>query len=469
MVDVHPGALGEGNVATHGSLLHHGCYHHIVAPQVLVPDAVITGDVLIILIEAQRTHHGQTVAGVVVGQRVVIGQPSVALLDDTQREVAKLGVVIGLGMIGRVGAQHRREQAQLQPADVEFAVTLVIGIHGKAAHVVRHITQAAQARIEHDSHLGLETAPRAGHVGGPGEDGITLQACCTCAHHDHRTTVGIILLEHVIDDAAPLVAVVVVVLLGCQAVPVANFERMLLGLAQVAPPAGHALIGQRLVAVAQPLARGGIGHVKHATLPYPDGHRVSSVGAVGLAEDALGIQQFIIVDGTAVGQHIGLRDGHHVDALLLEIAQHAAVVGPLLLVPFQASHVLLLAIPVQVEYDAVQGIALALEGIDHALALALVTVAIFAGDVTQRPQWRQFLTSNEPSEVPDHILDFAVAIDDVIGNGLRCGGAVFNALLAQVERRLAEVVKQHAVALGRDHHRHGDAHQLGAVRFSPIW
>ena len=45
---------------------------------------------------------------------------------------------------------------------------------------------------------------------------------------------------------------------------------------------------------------------------------------------------------------------------------------------------------------------------------------------------------------------------------MRSGGAVFNALLSQIERRLAEVIKEHAITLRRNHHRHGDAHQLGA-------
>ena len=377
MVDIDPGAVGEGDLAANGALLHHGCHHHVTSPQVLVVDVVIAGKIHVVLVHTQRAYQGQAVPSVVVGQRVVIGQPPVTLLDDAQRQVAKFLVIVGFGLIGRVGAQHGREQAQLQPADVEFAVTLVGGIDSKASHVVRHVAQTAQARIEHDIDLGLHATPRAGHVGGPGEHRVALQASRAGAHHDHRATVGVLLLEHVIDDAAPLVAVVVVVLLGCEAVEVADFERMLFRLAQVAPPAGHALIGERFVAVAQPQARGGIGHVEHAALPHPDGDGVGRVGAVGLAEDALGVQQAVIVDGAAVGEHIGLRDGHDVDALLLEVAQHLAVVGPLLLVPFQAAHVFLFAIPVQVKHDAVQRIALALEGIYHALTLALVTVAIF--------------------------------------------------------------------------------------------
>ena len=244
IVDIDPSAIGEGDVAAHGALLHHGSDHHVVAPQVLVGDAVIAGNVHVILVEAQRAHQRQTVTGILKGERVVIGQPGVALLDEAQGKVAELLVVVRLGLIGRVGAQHGREQAQLQPADVEFAITLVIGVNGKAAHVVRHIAQTTQSRVEHDVHLGLHAAPRAGHVGGPGEDGVTLQACRAGTHHHHRATVGVLLLEHVIDDAAPLVAVVVVVLLGGQAVPVTDFQGVFLGFAQVAPPAGHALVGE---------------------------------------------------------------------------------------------------------------------------------------------------------------------------------------------------------------------------------
>ena len=110
------------------------------------------------------------------------------------------------------------------------------------------------------------------------------------------------------------------------------------------------------------------------------------------------------------------------------------MVGPLVLVPLEASHVLFLAIPVQVKDDAVQGVAFTLEGIDHALALALVMVAVFRGDIAQCPQWGQFLTACEPSEILNDVLDFAVAVDDVVGDRLRRGGSVLNALLAQIER-----------------------------------
>ena len=106
IVDVNPSALGEGDVAADGTLLHHGSDHHVTSPQVLIPNAVVTADVVIILIEAQRAHQRQTCRSVIVGQGVVIGQPPVALLDDAQCQVAELGVVVRLGMIGRVGAQH---------------------------------------------------------------------------------------------------------------------------------------------------------------------------------------------------------------------------------------------------------------------------------------------------------------------------------------------------------------------------
>ena len=99
VVDVDPGALGEGDFATCGSLLHHWCDHDVVAPQVLVGDAVVATHEVVALVEAQRTHHGKALAGVLPGKGVVVGQPAITLTDDAQWQVAILGVVIGLGKL----------------------------------------------------------------------------------------------------------------------------------------------------------------------------------------------------------------------------------------------------------------------------------------------------------------------------------------------------------------------------------
>ena len=221
---------------------------------------------------------------------------------------------------------------------------------------------------------------------------------------------------------------------------------MHLGLAQVAPPACNTLVGERLVAVAKPLAGIGIRHVKHASLSHPDGHCLGLVGAVGLAEHALGVKFVVVVDGTAIGEHIGLRYSHYIDAFILEVLEHAAMVGPLVLVPLQAAHVLLFAIPVQVEHHAVEWITGALERVDHAFALGLVVVAIFRSDVSQRPQWWQFLATHKCREVLHHVLHLAMAVNDVVGDRLRRGAGIFQAFIANSQCRLAEVVEEDSVA-----------------------
>ena len=52
------------------------------------------------------------------------------------------------------------------------------------------------------------------------------------------------------------------------------------GFAEVAPPSAYAFKCQLPVAVGEPAASLGIGHVEHASFAYPDGHFLRIAGGV---------------------------------------------------------------------------------------------------------------------------------------------------------------------------------------------
>ena len=115
----------------------------------------------------ERTHKRRTGGGVQVGEGVVVGQPSVASLDDALKEVLIAGhrVVIRLGFDSAVSAEHRSEKTHFEPASIEFGIHRISRIDGKTADIVRHVTEAAQRAVDHDRNLSLKTTPAATHVG----------------------------------------------------------------------------------------------------------------------------------------------------------------------------------------------------------------------------------------------------------------------------------------------------------------
>ncbi len=170
-------------------------------------------------------------------------------------------------------------------------------------------------------------------------------------------------------------------------------QRMHLRLAEVTPPPRHALGGKVFEAVPHPYACGGIGDVEHSGLAYPCSDVVGISGGVlckhpGLAEHVVVVNGSDFVD-------IWLVDEHCVNAHAVERVKHAAMVGELVLVPFQTAHVGLLSIPVKVEHDTVNRIAALLERVDGTQCLLLVVVSVARGDVAERPERGQLLATGK--------------------------------------------------------------------------
>ena len=82
-----------------------------------------------------------------------------------------------------VSAEHRREGSHLEPAYIEFRLIRVGGIDSKTADIGAHIPETGESGAEHQVDLRLEATPTSRHVGGPGEDAISLEAGSTAAHH----------------------------------------------------------------------------------------------------------------------------------------------------------------------------------------------------------------------------------------------------------------------------------------------
>ena len=87
---------------------------------------------------------------------------------------------------------------------------------------------------------------------------------------------------------------------------------------------------------------------------------------------------------------------------------------PLLFVPVKASHVLLFTIPVEVEYYAVNRIALCLEGVDDATSFGLCALAVFGGDISKRPERGHFLTACQCAKFADSAFERACAIYEIV-------------------------------------------------------
>ena len=320
-------AGGEGDGALGGALGQHRSYEHVAPPQVFVRDGV-EGGAEAAVVEVDWAHEGIALGGVLPGQGVVVREPAVALFDEALDGGGVLGVEVWLGVLLRVSAQYRGEEAQLQPSDIKLGYIRLGGINGKSTHVMAHISQAAEAGVEHNGDLRLQSAPGARHVSGPGIHRVTLESCGAAAHHRHQAPGGIVFFEEVIDDAAPVVAVLVVVFAGVEAVGVDHSLGVHFRLAQVAPPSGDAHVGEFFVSLSQPLACQVVGDVPHAAFAYPYLHIVGLSGGVA-HKQALRRQGVVIVNGAAVAQHIRLRYNHHVYALALEVFEHLDGGGPL--------------------------------------------------------------------------------------------------------------------------------------------
>ena len=195
-------------------------------------------------IEVKRTHQREALRCIVVGQRIVIGEPAVALADERLQNIFLVGIEIRFGEILSVGSQNRREGSELKPAHIKLGIVGSGRINGETSDIVAHISESAKAGIEHDRHLRLQSAPRTADVGRPREDAVALQAGSAAAHHCHQTGVGIFFLIQFIYYRAPVIAVEIVILTGGQAIGMASVLGMHLGFAEIAPPSADTFIGK---------------------------------------------------------------------------------------------------------------------------------------------------------------------------------------------------------------------------------
>ena len=64
VVHVDPCSFGESDFSACCALLHHGSYHHVFTPQILVADVVVAADEVVALVEAEKSdspkEHGST-------------------------------------------------------------------------------------------------------------------------------------------------------------------------------------------------------------------------------------------------------------------------------------------------------------------------------------------------------------------------------------------------------------------------
>ncbi|CDE57280.1 putative uncharacterized protein [Prevotella sp. CAG:873] len=347
-IDVHPVAtFRENHRALYRALRHHRSHHDVSSPKELVGDTVITSRGCGVM-EIERAHQRPTLGGIFPRQGIVVRQPAVAFFDKREQQRSVFRIVVRLCLVLCMSTQHRREHAQLHPAHIQLVVSGVLLIdNGKSTDVMPHIPQARKTRIEHYPYLWLESAPSTRHISGPWEYIVTLQSCGAAAHHGHHTAVGVLGLVHFVHYTTPVVTIEIMVLSRKQTVGVQPVFGMHLRLAQITPPGTHTTIRQCSVAVDKPLARLRIRDIEHSSLPHPDGDIERTIYTVLIHhKHMLGRQSVIIVDAATVAQHVGLSDGDHVDMFLFEVLEHVIRIGPLLLVPLQASHVLLAPVPI---------------------------------------------------------------------------------------------------------------------------
>ena len=241
-----------------------------------------------------------------------------------------------------------------------------------------------------------------------------------------------------------------------EAVGVNHTVGVYLRFAQIAPPSGYTAVGELLVAVAQPGARRGVRYVEHTSFANPYFNLLGVAEAVE-PEHMARVEMTVVVDSAAVAEHVGLRDCHEVHAFLFKGAEHPRGVGPLLFVPGQPAHVLLFAVPVEVEHYAVERIPLGFQCVDHRVGFLLGLVAVFRSDVAQTPERCEVLSSGYRGEFTGNTLEACGRAYEVVAYGVGgCGGIVHR--ISGHHLGFGVVVDHHGIALGRDDQGHGDVH-----------
>ena len=363
--------------------------------------------------------------------------------DIIERQRRDSGVMIGFGSKLRMGTQHGRENSHLKPAGIELLIRRILGIYSESTHVGTHISQPRQTRGEHERHLRLQTLPTAGDISRPGEYGIALQTGCASTHHQHGALIREIAAQTLVDSLRPFVAIIIMIGGSGLAVGMHDGEGMHFRLAEVAPPSGHTFGRKGGEAFPEPFAGSGIGHVEHSGVTYPCGHIVHlSVGI--LREESFPGKKIVIVDSSFLVD-IGLMDKHSVDSHASQGIEHRAMLGELLLIPFEAPHVGLSAIPIEVEHYPVEGIAASLEGVYGSECLLAVVIAIFGGDISQGPYRGKILTSSEGGIAGSSAFQSAVAVDEVVGKGIFPFGIECECL-PHIECGRGRIIEQDTVA-----------------------
>ena len=159
------------------------------------------------------------------------------------------------------------------------------------------------------------------------------------------------------------------------------------------------------------------------------------------------VEMAVVVDAAAVAEHVGLRDCHEVHAFLFKAAEHPRGVGPLLSVPGQSAHILLFAVPVEVEHYAVERIALGFQRVDHRVGFLLSLVAVFRSDVAQTPERCEVLASGYFGEFAGNPLEACGRAYEIVAYRVGCCGGILHRISGH-HLGFGVVVDHHGIALG---------------------
>ncbi len=158
MVIVDPFSGREEHLTFTCALLHDGSHKHLVAPHVFICQRriLLTG---VLSVEVERTGKRTTEGRVLVGKRVVVGEPLIAHLDESLQNLLASRIMVRLRLLLGMSAHHGSERAHLHPTHVKFLVAWMLRIYGKAAEVRTHVAESGESGVEHKVYLWLKTTP----------------------------------------------------------------------------------------------------------------------------------------------------------------------------------------------------------------------------------------------------------------------------------------------------------------------
>ncbi len=370
-----------------------------------------------LVFKKRRPHQRHAGRAVLVGQCVVIGQQAVAQVDEVAHDVARLFVVedgLGRDVLLRMRAVDGLEYAVLQPADVHLLVELLAA--GETTEIGVHVGEAEQPALQRELDLGLQSAPRTADVTGPGHEAVALRTRETRAHHDQRARVRVLLDLALVHHLGPLVAVGVVDLVtgrfdALVRQPVQGVARVHLGLAEVAPGRGHALLEQHFVGLPEPVGRVLVKHVDETGVAEVEIEAARFAGR----RPGKHVLLYGVVPAFRGAQDERLGDRDRLDAVRGEIGDHVFGRRPGLAVPVEVAHVALdvRAEPVDVENDGIERDLLVFEALYDVARLLLGVITEARGEVAEGPARRQRLPAGRVRVVADQLGVGAARDDDV--------------------------------------------------------